>query len=509
MGTVRKLLVQLWLLPMALALLPAACQGAEPTASLAPTSAPIPTTAPATVHTPTPEPTATSTAVPTILLTSTSAPTSTSHPSPPPHTPLQTPTSTPSPTATPTPSLAPTLAHTPTATVVPTLAPTSTPTPTPAPTPTPTPSPAPTPTLAPIPTPTDSPVPMPTSLSPTPTPPAFSTHCPKSKRTAASTQRSALGTEGLYDGPLFDTHAHRSPTIDSLDVLFDLMDKDQVEWMIMYYGVAHHSLVRGQYYSGIKDYVENAQCRIIFLLAHGRGEAFANGLYDETFLNQRLQPQGLFHGVGEIRLYLGPLQPLSYEGFQMQTVFRSVNAMQGVVMIHPRDGTRDSVWRAEDSAELARAFRTYPNITFLFHGHATSLEQHILTLMSEYPNVYYTFDVAHMVHTHPARIEHRKSDRPDYTSPDYADWWTAVVDEIGGDRIVADSVSRTRPWFLRHPDRIVWGTDRLRHQWNQPASDMMMRISRQFIAELPADVREAYAYKNALRVFGKYLVPPQ
>ena len=128
--------------------------------------------------------------------------------------------------------------------------------------------------------------------------------------------------------------------MDSLEALYNYMDKDQVRWMMMYRTVSPTASSKGRYFSRIKEYVEGAQSRVIFLLAHGPGEEFAQELYDENMLREWLQPQGPFHGVGEIRLYLPTFKTVTFSGPQMQTVFRVVNEIGGVVMIHPRDGPK-------------------------------------------------------------------------------------------------------------------------------------------------------------------------
>ncbi len=80
---------------------------------------------------------------------------------------------------------------------------------------------------------------------------------------------------------------------------------------------------------------------------------------------------------------------------------------------------------------------------------------------------------------------------------------------IGIDKIVKQSINDTSAWFERYPDRIHWGTDRVRWFWEEPVSDKFIEISRQYIARLPAEVQEAYAYKNAFHVFGKHLILKQ
>ena len=199
----------------------------------------------------------------------------------------------------------------------------------------------------------------------------------------------------------------------------------------------------------------------------------------------------------------------------MEAVFSVANEMGGVVMIHPRDGGSVlpvefppyRIWRTEDSAELEAAIRAYPDITFLFHGNPDGLEPHILPLMNDYPNVYYSLDVIHMVAA-PWKFGGERI-LPSEDAPDAVEQFLANVDRVGVDTIVEQYLNDTQAWFQQHPDRIVWGTDRFVWMWEEPASDLFIQIGRQFIGQLPAEVREAYAYQNALRVFGRYLIPSQ
>ena len=363
---------------------------------------------------------------------------------------------------------------------------TTTPLPPANPTPTPTPIPGPAATPTSTPTPTNTPQP---TATPTPTP------------------------SPAYTGPLFDTHLHAgSAPIKPAEELLQFLDKNQVLWAIMF-DILPPSL-SPSIFSRRAEYIEGVQSRAIFL--HGvdiRTEVFAQGLYDEDLLRNRLQPQGPYHGIGEITLYRAEFQSVSFGGPQMEAVFRVVNEMGGVVTIHPRDGSTDlpvqlppwKMWRTEDSVGLKAAIKTYPNITFVFHGNSDVLVQHILPLMSDYPNIYYTFDVLNMMAS-PWKFDMGRI-IPLEDAPDAVDQLLANVDQVGLDAIVEQYIKDTHNLFQQHPDRIFWGTDRFSWMWEEPASDLLIRIGRRFIGRLPVEVQEAYAYQNALRVFGRYLIP--
>ncbi len=53
----------------------------------------------------------------------------------------------------------------------------------------------------------------------------------------------------------------------------------------------------------------------------------------------------------------------------------------------------------------------------------------------------------------------------------------------------------------------MWGTDLGDINWHydEAVTDAIIRISRQFIGRLPADIQEKYAYQNAQRVFVRFL----
>ncbi len=68
------------------------------------------------------------------------------------------------------------------------------------------------------------------------------------------------------------------------------------------------------------------------------------------------------------------------------------------------------------------------------------------------------------------------------------------------------------PQRLQFPCLIRWGTDfagdtTLSWHFEDAVTDMVIRISREVIGKLPADLQEKYAYKNALNVFGRFLTP--
>ncbi len=144
-------------------------------------------------------------------------------------------------------------------------------------------------------------------------------------------------------------------------------------------------------------------------------------------LRRYLQPQGLLQGVGEIPLYHAPLQSVTFDSPLMQTVFRVVNELKGIVMVQPSDARRG---RPTELAEIEPSIRKYPDAIFLFHGQAVF--NLVVPLMSKYPNVYYTIDAENWI-TYPFLPRLLRDDLlyPRDAAADNAESFLTKVNQIG------------------------------------------------------------------------------
>ena len=298
---------------------------------------------------------------------------------------------------------------------------------------------------------------------------------------------SLTGPDDPYTGPLFDTHLHiRSATqriLGSPDALCRYLEKNQEPWAIGFY------LLRPEPDSKVHQramqFIDGSRSRVVSLLRPDE-ELFRQGGYTESLLQSYLEPAGALQGVGEIGLYKDVYQSLTFEGPPMQTVFQEVNSMKGVVMIH-LSGRPSG--RGMDLAEIEPSIGRYPSINFLFHGHFNLFDL-VSPMMSKYPNVYFTWD------------------RPTIAllQQDSAEAFIAEVNRIGIDTIVDVAFKRALPRIEQHPKRVMWGTDRS-EAWNfeEQPTELILTIYRRFIARLPVEIQEDYAFRNAWRVFGGYL----
>ena len=310
---------------------------------------------------------------------------------------------------------------------------------------------------------------------------------------------------GPYTGPLFDTHLHLRGIQNSWSAerLLSYFDRRKVDWAIGFY-VSSADTSSGVV-SRNAPIIKGAESRVIPLLMPqdgvevGRWSQFISGQFSEAVLRQYLQPQGLLWGVGEIGLSEPPLQSVTFDSPAMQTVFQVVNDLKGIVMVHLSSVKRGG--RPTELSEVEPSIRKYPDAIFLFHGKPEVFNL-VVQLISKYPNVYFTFDAKNW-YFHSDVLGRNVLD-----DNDNAESFLADVNRIGSDRLLKEGFAQVAPLLQQYPDRIFWGTD-LGPSWQfeEPVTDMVIEVTRQFIARLPADIREKYAYKNAQRVFGRFLTP--
>jgi len=356
-------------------------------------------------------------------------------------------------------------------------------------------------TLEETPTPTLPPTTQETTPPPTPIPAPTTTPTPPPTPT------------GPYTGPLFDAHLHlgnmymgtsaklSSMKLKSAADLLSYLDRNKIEGAIGFYYFEKDK--SGSFVSTAEAIIRGTRSRVIPLL-QPEGDYWtqlASGQYNEAVLRQYLQPQGLLQGVGEVALYWPGSLSVTLDSPVMQTVFQVVNDLKGIVMVHP--STVGMGGRLTELAEVEPSIRKYPDAIF-FHGNAEVINL-VTQLMSKYPNVYLGYDTNIF---YSRLLRYNLVAPPTDTAADNAESFLANINQIVSDRLVEDGLERLPPLLQQYPDRIMWGTD-LSKPWHfeEPVSDMVIKISRQLIGRLPADIQAKYAYQNAQRVFGHFLTP--
>jgi hypothetical protein len=311
-----------------------------------------------------------------------------------------------------------------------------------------------------------------------------------------------------YRGPLVDTHLHLSliRRFGSAPALCSWLDRRQVLWAIGFVPVAV-----GREPGSLDAMLPGAQSRVIFLLRPTNAGSFAEfsqGRYTTEMLRPWLFPQGVFRGFGEVSLHPPEMASVGFASAPMQTLYRAVNQMRGVIMVHPRgDRIRGTAPRAHSPAELEPVLQQHPDITFLFHGGPDVFDPFVAPLMARYPNVFFTFDATLWLFTFPLGRNALGQMDPSAS----AERFFSDVSAAGGiDQIVERALPLALPRMRRFPDRVMWGTDLLL-EWHfeDRVATTVFLTSRKLIHRLPADLQEPYAFGNAARVFGQQLLRPR
>ncbi|MFC2007945.1 amidohydrolase family protein [Chloroflexota bacterium] len=227
---------------------------------------------------------------------------------------------------------------------------------------------------------------------------------------------------------------------------------------------------------------------------------FLRAQYSEADMRKYLQPNGPLWGFGETSLWQDEFQSVTFDSPRMQTLFQLANKAKGIVMIHASNVSQGG--RPTELSEVEAALGKYPDTIFLIHsiGNFNLVAQ----LMSEYPNIYFTMDFVGSF-----RLGRGVSLGASAGSEN-AESFLAGVNQSGIDSIVERNLRDLAPLLQQYPDRIFWGTD-MSEPWHfeEPITDVISNITRQFIGRLPADIQEKYAYQNARRVFGHFLTSEQ
>ena len=167
-------------------------------------------------------------------------------------------------------------------------------------------------------------------------------------------------------------------------------------------------------------------------------------------------------------------------------------------MIHPRGG--------QTAQQFAAVITQYPEITFLFHGTNSQYDDAgegtaILGLLNDYDlgNVYYTLDTASILNS-PVYSGTLQMD------PESAEEFVSVMNDLGVQDLAERAFEEYGQIIIDHPDRTMWATDVI-NSWHfeDAGIDMLVDFSRRFIAMLPEEIQEKFAFSNAWDTLNGYL----
>ncbi|MDP2720483.1 MAG: amidohydrolase family protein [bacterium] len=200
---------------------------------------------------------------------------------------------------------------------------------------------------------------------------------------------------------------------------------------------------------------------------------------------------GLFKGYGEIGLYArdGGAPELPPDSERLQEIYPVVRKNKLAVYFHLGEGQRES---------YKKAIKANPEIHFIFHGDQLIKQEQdgrqdlsqIEDILSSAPNVYY-------------EVDELWGDvwllRPQVTKEQFSAHFKDY------EPLLEKDVATWKGFIERHPDQVIWGSDRGITRWtvDLQVGRTLTSYVRAFIARLDPKVQEKYAYKNAQKIFQK------
>lgn len=188
----------------------------------------------------------------------------------------------------------------------------------------------------------------------------------------------------------------------------------------------------------------------------------------------------VFYGEGEVTFYSGRERGMTLTEEPFPQYFRLAAETDLVLMLHPT---------AEQAGDLGPMLSEYPGADLLLHGHELLSEGSLPDLLGEHENLHWTYDTATMLGGLMV------------TASGKSDFLERV--EARRDRFLG-RVTRRLPRLLEAaPDRVMWGTDVVADWHVDPeVYGELMSFSEDVLAGLPAAHRDAFAYENAVGLFG-------
>ncbi|MBS3138174.1 amidohydrolase family protein, partial [Candidatus Woesearchaeota archaeon] len=194
---------------------------------------------------------------------------------------------------------------------------------------------------------------------------------------------------------------------------------------------------------------------------------------------------GLFEGYGEIGLYErenGGSPELPPDSQRLQEIYPIVKQNKLAVYFHLGDGHKDN---------FERILKANPDTNFVWHGDQLSIAE-IEDILTKHPNAHYGLEII--------GEGSKFGIFPLFVGKSKQAYIDAVEQKF--DSLLSYDIKTWKPVIERHPNQLVWGTDRADAEWNYDidVGQLMVKYARAFIGQLDPSVQEKFAYKNAERL---------
>jgi predicted TIM-barrel fold metal-dependent hydrolase len=293
-----------------------------------------------------------------------------------------------------------------------------------------------------------------------------------------------------YDGPLFDTHLH-----------FDNDGfADRVAPLMRTHGVSTSVFFASASAGQLKDDIEEIEealrdypgMFVPFFHANPKSTDDLNADHLQRVVDST---DVQFKGFGETALYQPPWLSSRFDGPEFQGMYEFAVRNDLVVMMHPRD---------MQMSEVRNVLTRHPGLKLLLHGVARDILTDLPGMLAEFPNLYFTLDTSTLTITD-LRID-------EFGVPLFSD--PLMFSPRGKDGLMETLPPQSQqvaekqmelwlPLIEAAPDKVMWGTD-VALDWHadRDTYSVLIDFSRRFINLLPEDLRDAYAFGNAERLFG-------
>jgi len=194
---------------------------------------------------------------------------------------------------------------------------------------------------------------------------------------------------------------------------------------------------------------------------------------------------GLFKGFGEIGLYEreGGAKELPPDSQRLQEIYPIVRKNKLLVYFHLGEGQKE---------RYEKVLSANPDINFIFHGdqliqcaECKQTLDEVEDILYNHPNVYYGVDELY------GDVITNRFDLTKEQFISHFDKWEKWMER---------DIETWKGFIERHPNQVLWGTDRGGDVLWALDSDIGLiytRYTRAFIAKLDPAVQENFAYKNA------------
>ena len=298
----------------------------------------------------------------------------------------------------------------------------------------------------------------------------------------SSAIQTPIGQAPLYQGALYDTHAH----LDESGFAAQLgcrMLAHEVERAVLFAYMNPDGATDSE--KNLKANIEGFPGRFVpFFHVDPKSPADVS----PARLDRVVQASpSLFRGIGEFGLYRQPWQGSDLADSPWPAVFEWAAANDMWLMLHVRPDLFD---------QLDQMLTANPDVKVLLHGF--DFPDRVPELLLEHPNLHFTLDTSVLLlddrGQFPQPIMFPNQGGAQFFKDDVDARWQEMLDA---------SVARWAPTVAAAPDRVFWGTD-VAMDWHADPEiyARLIAFSRAFIQRLPAEHRDGVAHGNARRLIG-------